>query len=571
MHKNLKILPLFLLCLNLTGQDEFYKYYNNKTPEYPQVIDLYKTLDKKYEKAHLYEMGGTDSGVPLYLFLINEELDQMGSSDKVKLFINNGIHPGEPCGVDASLRFAKNILEDSIPVGNEIAVAIIPLYNVGGALNRNRFTRANQDGPIEHGFRGNAKNLDLNRDFIKMDSKNARSFAKAFHAVQPHVIVDTHTTNGADYQYNMTILPTAPEQLSRPIAEFFREEVTPSIYQRMEKNSEKSIPYVNLRGETPEEGINSYYDSPRYTVGYASLFHCWGFTSEAHMLKPFPNRVDATHTFLKVILSYIQDHAFHIKKFKEEAVKNSQLTHHPVYLELDPAQFAMIEFQGYRAEHKKSEITGNKRLLYNREKPETFEIRHYNHFNVEDSSNTPNFYVIPQAWKEIIPLLEVNQCKVRTLQQDSTFEVTAYYVELEESSNAPYEGHFLHKKLNILNKMSRQVDFRKGDFIVTPTNYTAKFLAHVLHPTSKDSYLRWNFFDEIFQQKEWFSSYVFEDLAVEILSKNPTIQEELKKKKEADEKFAESNFKQLYFIYKRSKYYEESHNRYPVYRYTNYK
>lgn len=567
MRNKTYIVFTFTLFISLlTQSQEVYNYYKNETPPYSEVISLYQKLDKNYDNAHLYEIGYTDVGEPLYLFLINETLKNITESKKVKLFINNGIHPGEPCGVDASLRFSKNILEDSIQLDSEIAIAIIPLYNVGGALNRGRFSRANQDGPKEHGFRGNARNLDLNRDFIKMDSENAKTFAKAFHTVRPHIIVDTHTTNGADYQYNMTLLPTVSEQLSNPQEHFFREEVVPSVFERMEKAGEKSIPYVNMKGKTPEEGIVSYYDSPRYTTGYAALFHCWGFTSEAHMLKPYPKRVDATHTFLKIILEYVTDHSFHIKKFKEEAIKNSLLTDHNVYLENDMGKYEMIDFDGFEHTYKKSEITGQKRLFYDRQKPKTFSIRYFNRLKSKEAANTPDFYIIPQAWKELIPLLKLNDCKISIISSDTTITAQAFYVERNESLSKPYEGHFYHKELTITRSTTQEYHFKKGDFIITPTSYTAKFLTHVMHPTSKDSYLRWNYFDEIFQQKEWFSPYVFEDLAVEILKKDNELKERFEKKKIEDTSFAEDAFQQLYYIYKNSKYFENTYNRYPVFR-----
>ena len=69
------------------------------------------------------------------------------------------------------------------------------------ALNRNSTTRTNQNGPESYGFRGNARNYDLNRDFIKSDTKNAKTFAQIFHLVQPDVFIDNHVSNGADYQY----------------------------------------------------------------------------------------------------------------------------------------------------------------------------------------------------------------------------------------------------------------------------------------------------------------------------------------------------------------------------------
>ena len=84
----------------------------------------------------------------------------------------------------------------------------IPVYNVDGALSRQDTSRVNQNGPEAFGFRGNARHLDLNRDFIKADSLNARTFAQVFTRWDPDVMVDTHTSNGADYQHVVTLIAT---------------------------------------------------------------------------------------------------------------------------------------------------------------------------------------------------------------------------------------------------------------------------------------------------------------------------------------------------------------------------
>ena len=106
---------------------------------------------------------------------------------------------------------AKHAADDRHPLATSSWV-FIPQYNVGGASRRNCCTRANQDGPEGYGFRGNAANLDLNRDFIKMDSRNAEAFVALFRAMDPDVFVDTHTSNGADYPYTMTLITTQEDK-----------------------------------------------------------------------------------------------------------------------------------------------------------------------------------------------------------------------------------------------------------------------------------------------------------------------------------------------------------------------
>lgn len=183
----MRSLIIILLSSLLIGQITL-KYNDNITPTYEEAISFYKRLDKKYKTAKLITYGKTDIGKPLHLFVISADRkfdpNTYRAKGKCMILINNAIHPGEPCGVDASIKFADDLLrENKIP--KNVIVGIIPAYNIGGVLNRNSTTRANQNGPIEYGFRGNARNLDLNRDFVKLDSENAKSITKIFHEWKP--------------------------------------------------------------------------------------------------------------------------------------------------------------------------------------------------------------------------------------------------------------------------------------------------------------------------------------------------------------------------------------------------
>jgi uncharacterized Zn-finger protein len=550
----------------LQAQDEsFYRYKNNQTHDYEQLISLYIQLAAQYPQANLYEIGGTDVGKPLHLFLINADSASVQQEGKLKYFINNGIHPGEPCGIDASLIFAKEILENKFPLGADEVVAIIPVYNVGGMLNRGAFSRANQNGPEEYGFRGNANNLDLNRDYIKMDSENAKSFAKAFHLVDPHFIMDTHSTNGADYQYNMTIIPVAKEQLHSPQADFFSENIIPQVYENMKAESEEICPYVYTKGKTPESGILSFYDSPRYTVGYASLFHCPGITAEAHMLKPYTHRVESTLTLLKEVFKILVNNKQELMNLREEARKAALISSHPVYLELDTSSFQEFSFQGYDYEYLPSKVTGKERLRYLSDSPKTFPVPYYNKLNVVHETPCAIQYLIPQSRREVIERLRLNRVNMVELVRDTVMEVSSYYMEREKSLSAPYEAHFYHTEISLEDTRLKQ-KFYAGDMLIYPDEYTARFLAHVLYPLAYDSYLRWNFFDDIFQQKEWFSPYLFEEKAEELLKTDSRLKEKFEKKREEDAAFREDAFQQLLFIYRNSPYYEKSHRLYPVFR-----
>jgi len=183
------------------------------------------------------------------------------------ILINNGIHPGEPDGVDASMLLLRDLVQRKVSLPDNVALAVIPLYNIGGALNRSPFSRVNQNGPESYGFRGNAQNLDLNRDFTKNDSRNARSFVRIFHWVNPDLQIDNHVSEGADYQYTMTLLPSQWNKLGGGLGTFLHDVFQPALFAGMEKKGWPMTPYVNFEEGNPSRGWDAFYDEPRYSTG----------------------------------------------------------------------------------------------------------------------------------------------------------------------------------------------------------------------------------------------------------------------------------------------------------------
>ncbi|MFK7755714.1 MAG: hypothetical protein AB8B53_02155 [Flavobacteriales bacterium] len=568
---------LLLLCVSLAsckGGSQLIsnqEFKSNTSLSYEECISEYEAL-ANHPNAYLMEFGGTDIGKPLSVFVLSSDALQRETSlnsDKATILVNNAIHPGEPCGVDASVMLAKTLLENKKleSILERVNIAIIPMYNIGGALNRGCCSRANQNGPEYYGFRGNARNLDLNRDFIKCDSENAKSFSKLYHYLNPHVFLDTHTSNGADYQYVMTLITTQPDKATPAVRSYLNNKMVDDLYQRMDSTGYPMSPYVYTTGATPDEGIKDYLETPRYSTGYATLFNAIGFVSETHMLKPYSERVQSTYELMIHLVNYTYENAEEIKEVKKRADKFSKaLKTFEINWELDTTRYEMFSFNGYEAGYKDSEFSTNQRLFYNREKPFTKDIKYYNRYPASVRAKAPDYYIIPQAWKEVITRLDLNEIAYTELEKDSVFKVEFYRIEDSETGNSPYEGHYLHKNVKLSSHTVDQ-QFRKGDILVPVNQKKNRYIVETLEPNGPDSFFNWNFFDEVLQQKEWFSAYVFEDVAAELLQNNTELKKEFKIKQESSEEFRSNQWAQLYWLYQRSDNYEPTHNRYPVARY----
>lgn len=554
--KNVFAILSFVLSASLS----FSQWNGNTTPGYPELIAYYQQLDKQHPEIELYVAGKSDTDWPIYVCIINGAQDSLKTFEKARnnttVLINNAIHAGEPDGVNACLIWLDNWIKAGKNTKGLPVIAIIPAYNVGGMFNRSSTSRANQDGPAEYGFRGNAQNLDLNRDFIKMDSPNMQTFAKLYQALDPDVFVDTHVSNGADYQYILTYISSMKERLSPALRALTYERCIPFMEQGLKKYKTEPFPYIELKGDTPEEGITAFNDLPRYAMGYASLFHAVSFTIETHMLKPFPKRVEATRQFLEVLFQWTSANAREIEDSRRKSIqwsrKQAYFRHH--YALQDKAD--SVWFKGYEAVYRSSEVTGAQRLSYDRKKPYTKRVPYYGTYVAQDSALIPKYYVISGAATDVIQRLETNGVVFRKLPWDSVMVVNVSRITDYQTTQRPYEGHYLHYKTQVVKEMDT-LRVLTGSIIVPVDQVRAAFILSVLEPKSDDSYFAWNFFDSHLQQKEHFSAYVFEDRAAELLAKDVVIAKAFKEKKAEDPAFAANPDAQLDFIYRQSDYYEQ--------------
>ncbi|WP_347158191.1 M14 family metallopeptidase [Pontibacter chitinilyticus] len=567
---------LFTALLSATGpvkpdlKTPYEKGNGNQTATYEQAIDWYQQFDAAYDEVKMVPYGMTDVGKPLHLVIVSTDKDfdpaSIHQKNKRILLIQNAIHPGEPEGVDATMMLARDYLQNKKlrQQLDNVVLIIIPVYNIGGALNRNSHTRANQNGPESYGFRGNARNLDLNRDYIKEDSWNARTFHQIFRDWDPDVFMDNHTSDGADYQHVMTLIPTQHNKMNPVLAQYMQQQMIPALYQGMQHDKYPMVPYMNTVGETPDKGIIGFMESPRYDTGYTTLYNTIGFVPETHMLKPFNQRVDATYKLMENMIGTIHRDADEIGKARGKAIQQTLAQQKfPLDWKLDTTQVTQVPFLGYAAKYKHSDISGADRLYYDRKAPYSKMINYYNEFTPTVTIQKPVAYIIPQAWHEVIERLKLDKVQLQQLTRDTTITLDSYYITDYKTSPRPYEGHYIHSDVQLRTEQLPR-HFFKGDYVVYLNQPANRFVVEVLEPQAIDSYFNWNFFDSILMQKEYFSNYVFEDLAADYLKQHPEVRQQLEEKKKADVEFAKSPRAQLEFVYHHSPYYEYTHNLYPV-------
>jgi hypothetical protein len=558
---------LLLTAPSLSAQHlltPFERSSGKRSATYAECIAFYHQLAAQTGRIIVDSTGQTDAGFPLHTIIFPATTRK--DPDALTIMINNGIHAGEPDGIDASMMLLRDIVEDRIAVPEHIRLVFIPVYNIGGALNRNANTRVNQVGPESYGTRGNAQNLDLNRDFIKCDARESRILRQLFHFYDPAIFIDNHVSDGADYQHTMTLLTTQYDKLGGALGAWLRKELDPALYKKMKAAGWPMTPYVNAE-ERPDLGWTAFNDPPRFSSGYAALFNCIAWVPETHMLKPFDQRTQATYALMKEIIGLAGKERKKILSLRAED-RNKALTQSKFPLNWVPGtESSSWEFKGYEAAYKTSEVTGANRLYFDHTRPFEKNVQVKDHYLPETFRNAPVAYVIPQGWHRVIErILDNHQMDYGILDHDTVLLVTAYHIDSFKTRSEPFGGHYKHSDVHVSSRTIKQ-QFHRGDYVFPMIgNPFRRFLVETLEPEGDDSYFAWNFFDGILQRNEGYSDFRWEDVAAEELKQHPEIRADLEARKRKDSAFAADAAAQLFYVYEHSRWQEAAYRQYPVYR-----
>lgn len=542
----------------------------NQTTTWHDCIAFYTKLAADFPTVlSFFEIGTSDNGVPMHAGVVTADgvfdCDALKAAHRPVFFNNNGIHPGEPEGVDVCMALVRDFClqpEKLAALGSTVFL-FIPVYNVDGCLNRNSTSRVNQLGPESFGFRANGRNLDQNRDFVKCDSLAAQVFNRFFSRWSPDVMVDTHTSNGADYSYALTLIHTQTDKLGGALGNFLRDTMLPAIDQGMQASGWPISPYVHPVKDTPDDGLSHMLDVPRFSTGYAALHHTIGFMPETHMLKPFADRYQATRALVETTLAFTTRHGQQIQALRHEA-KTAAKTEWPVFWKIDETRPSTFRFNGFKAVRSPSLIGNYTRLAYDHSQPWEKDILCFDRCSEEITITAPKAYLVPQAWREVIERLQWNGVALERLAVNQTFEARVYRIESVKTRPGPYEGHMFHDEVQ-LSVAVETCQARAGDYIINLAQPNARYAVETLEPQAHDSFLRWGFFNSVLEKKEHFSDYVFEDSALQMLADEPELKTAFDKWKSENPELLADQQAVLGFIFEHGKRFAEPEwRRYPV-------
>lgn len=544
-----------------------------ETPRYAETIEFSKKLAASSPLIEFGSFGKSGEGRDLPLLIAASggdfSFEKARKNGKAVVLIQACIHAGESDGKDAGFALLRDIAitKTRIDLLKDTVILFIPIYNVDGHELFSAYNRINQNGPAEMGFRATSAGQNLNRDYLKADTPETRSWLKLWNNWNPDFFIDCHVTDGADFRYNITYEYAHHAEVSPFIKSWMDEHFDGQVVPKVEREGNLLTHYLSFNGREVTSGIATFIATPRFATGYTPLRNRAGLLIEAHSLKSYKSRVRGTYDVLRYSLEEINLNKvslFEANKKADAATIARGKTFDadrkfPLRLRISD-KAVDFAFKGVEYRKEQSEISGVERLIYGTD-PLDIVIPKYDEAAISTSVAPPLYYVVPPQWQDVIEVIEAHGIEFKRISKPFETEVESYRFEDVKWADAPFEGRVTLRFKTIPVKETRV--FPAGSLLIPLDQQAADVAIHLLEPDSPDSVMYWGFFNTIFEQKEYGEGYVLEDLAREMLAKDPELKREFEERLK-DENFKKNPFARLSFFYNRSPFYDRRIGVYPV-------
>jgi len=465
----------------------------------------------------------------------------------------------------------------------QVVVVIIPIYNADGHERFGPYNRINQNGPEEMGWRVNATNLNLNRDYVKAEAPETRVWLKLWNRWLPDFFVDNHVTDGADYQYDVTFLLSAHAGNDPAVNEWQQKNVAPYLEKSVAAAGHVIGPLIFLTDDAdPAKGIERYPSTPRFADGYVVLQNRPGMLVEIHMLKDYKTRVTGNYEILRALLEVMNRDAATLVRLNREAdaaVATAGKRFDPgVKFPLRTAASKETEPFLYHTFKYMRELSGVSGQVWIRYTPEPLDITipHPARLETTLAIAPPRAYIVPPQWTAAIEVLEAHGLRLERTTHAWSAAVDTYRCTDLKWNAQSFEGHHVMFSPQFAARsfsghctpVRETLSFPAGSVVVAMDQRAAKVAIEWLEPEAPDSAVAWGYFDAIFEQKEFAEDYVVEKLARDMMAKDPELREAFEQRLAADKQFAGDPKARLDFFYRRSPWWDRELGLYPVGRLT---
>jgi len=551
-----------------------------ETPRYDETVEYCHRLAEASDWIDVQSCGTSPEGRDMPILILSKDKlftpEEVHASDKLVVFVQNGIHAGECEGKDASLMLMRDIAVTKTRAGllDHVVLIVMPIFNVDGHERFGPYSRINQNGPDEMGWRVTSRNLNLNRDYLKADTVEMRNWLRVWNAWKPDLHFDNHTTDGGDWQYDLGFATERHAVAPPSVVSWLDDTLYPALVPALEADGHLPITYFWLvDSKDPTKGIASGGFSPRYSTGYAAIRNRPSILVETHMLKPYRTRVFCHYNIMRRVLEIINANPAALRQAVQVADEQTKA----LGKDYDPQRKLPVKvkrtqeskpimFKGFAFRRELSEVSGDVRIIYDNTKPVDFETVEFRKTEVSGEVTPPLGYIVPPQWTEVIDLAIAHGLRCERLVEPVTGEFESYRFEDVTFPARSFEGRF-EPKYTTVPVVERRT-YLPGSLVVRLDQPDAKVAVFLFEPEAPDSLVSWGFFNAIFEQKEYAEHYVMERIAREMLEASPEVRAAFEKRVSEDRKFAASPRARLNFFYRRSPWWDDHMNLYPIARIT---
>ena len=545
------------------------------TPDYAETMTWLRKLVSASPELEMVSIGRSLQGRDIWMVIASADktfsAETMSATGKPLLLAHSGIHAGEIDGKDAGLMLLRDM---TVAARRSELLAktnflFIPILNVDGHERRSAFNRINQRGPLEMGWRTNARNQNLNRDFTKLDTQGVRALIKVFRQWQPDLYLDLHVTDGADYQYDITFGGNGRNGWSPAIGNWIEDVYRPAINSVLSENGHEPGGLIfAANGLDMKDGFLTWSGNPRFSNGYGDAIHLPTILVENHSLKPYKRRVLGTYVLMAETLELLAREKGSLRKAREQdQQRRPQLI--PLGFERDKSASAQkVPFKGIGSERYQGPVSGGEVVRWTGQAvtemiPEVF-------INKPTAMiEPPVAYIIPQAWSDVVERIALHGIEVTQIKEPLSTRAEVYRLpgagiaEPSEWTPNPFEGH-IRIDPGELDMQLIEATFPVGSYRISTDQPLGELLVLMLEPQAPDSFLQWGFFLEIFTRTEYAEAYVLEPLAQKMLENDAELKNRFEQKLANDEAFAGSRYQRLMWFYEQTPFYDEQYLLYPV-------
>ncbi len=513
-------------------------------------------------------IGQSDEGREIVFVVASKEgaktPEALAANGRPTLLVQGGIHSGEIDGKDASMM----LLRDMTVRGTKRALLdkanliVLPVISVDGHERRSVYSRINQRGPRIQGWRTNGRNLNLNRDYAKIDTPELQALVRALGVWPVDLYYDVHVTDGADYEYDITYGWSAAGAYSPAIKAWLDGVLRPGLDRGLLAAGHVPGPLIFQRdGRDASKGIVAWTSPPRFSNGYGELRHLPTVLVENHSLKNFRRRVLGTYVLIESTLGLLGEEG---KALRDATARDRarRPTKTPLSFGAPEGEAPRFRYRAIESELVDSPVFGAPVPVYNG-RPKTLDVPVALRSEPELVVELPKAYWVPAAWPEVIERLAIHGIAFERVEAPRTLELDFLRLEGAKLEGAPYEGH-ARVALAGVRSERREETFAPGSVRVPLDQPLGELAAHLLDPRSGDSFFRWGFFLEVLNRTEYSEAYALEPLARRMLAEDPALAAEFERRLATDEAFRDNPRARMMFFYERTPYYDERYLLYPV-------